>query len=120
MIPGRIAQDAKAMRTLAEWLGEGGLPVMREQAALRAKTCMECPHNWTQRVSLEMSVAKVIRDSNKVRSAIGAELDDESRIGTCGICGCYLPLKIWVPLKHLAPKPGEFPDHCWATKEAHP
>lgn len=115
---GRISNDARAIRTLASWLGEGGNPVDIHIAEERARTCISCPHN-TDAKTVERTIGKIIRDSEKVRQAIGARLPDESKLRSCSICGCYLPLKIWVPFKHLSQtQTAVMPAHCWVTRES--
>lgn len=114
---GRISNDARAIRTLAAWLGDGGTPVGASLALVRAETCASCPHNRDAK-TVERTIGKLIRDSEKVRLSIGASLPGESALKTCEVCGCYLPLKIWVPLKHLSQtQTVVMPANCWVTKE---
>jgi len=115
---GRLSNDARAIRTLAAWLGDGGAPVGASLALVRAETCTSCPHNKDAK-TVERTIGKLIRDSEKVRLAIGASLPGESALKTCEICNCYLPLKIWVPFKHLSQTQiPDMPPHCWVTKES--
>jgi hypothetical protein len=115
-LPTRILNDARAIRTLASWVGAGNVPVPAEQAAARANVCRQCPHNLEQH-TIERDIGRILRDSEKVRKAIGAVVPDESNLKTCGLCNCYLPLKIWVPLRHLPTDGPEFPAHCWIASE---
>jgi hypothetical protein len=111
----RIATDAKAVRALSAWLGAGGKPADHDTAAARMTTCFTCPHNIDKK-TVERAIGKVIRDSERVRHAIGAILPGESALKTCDVCNCHLPLKIWIPLEHLSAK--GMPEHCWVAKES--
>jgi hypothetical protein len=42
-------------------------------------------------------------------------LHGEGLAGTCDVCGCYLKLKVWVPLNYLGDT--EMPDKCWISHE---
>ena len=111
----RIASDAKAIRALSAWIGAGGRPVDSDLAFERMTTCFTCPHNIDKK-TVERNIGKLIRDSERVRHAIGAVLPGESALKTCGICNCHLPLKIWIPLEHIGAE--GMPAHCWVTTES--
>jgi ADP-heptose:LPS heptosyltransferase len=114
----RIKQDANALVILTDWLGKRGEAAPKELAQARADVCKTCPFN--QRGGrLEAAVARTILEQETVRSKIGAEVDGENNLKTCQKCGCYLKLKVWVPMRHLRPRSrlADFPAHCWMRTE---
>lgn len=112
----RVRQDAVAAKTLTEWLGAGGEPVAPALAERRAAICAQCPQNIIRRKRLETSIAEAIRQQETVRSKIDLRTSNDQNLHTCQSCGCHLKLKVWVPLKHLAP--ADFPGHCWFVSES--
>lgn len=115
----RIKADANAARILTEWIGSGGDPVPKDVAYARAETCIACPHNQPGAV-LESSVAEAIREQDALRRGHRLTLSNEGHLKSCNRCGCYLKLKVWIPMQQLAPrtKMSEFPPNCWLPKEA--
>ena len=111
----RVRQDAVAAKTLAEWIGDGGDPVSPALAERRAAICAQCPQNIIRRKKLETTIAEAIRQQESVRSQIDLRTSNDLNLNTCQSCGCHLKLKVWVPLKHLAP--AEFPPKCWYVME---
>jgi ADP-heptose:LPS heptosyltransferase len=114
----RIKQDANALAILTDWLGKRGETAPKELAQARADVCKACPFNQ-HGGRLEAAVAATILEQETVRSKIGAEVDGENRLKTCQKCGCYLKLKVWVPMRHLKPRSriADFPAHCWMQTE---
>lgn len=119
-----IKQTAEGIQTIKDWLGEGGNTVSRERAESRADICRHCPANirgtwWTRTTG---GIADVIRQHLEAKNSEQLSVRDEHELGTCGICLCNLPLKIWVPTdtiqNHTDERLGEkFPDYCWQKKE---
>ena len=109
----RVRQDVKGLELLTQWLGQGGLPVSEVEANRRADICIECPYN-VKGHKTEAWVATQIKKLNDFR---GQQLaaTRESELHTCSVCGCYLPLKIWVPSKSIEEHTdvSKFPPHCW-------
>lgn len=89
-------RDFRSFRlTMVEWLGEGGKPVEKSVADSRAKMCMGCKFNgWS-------SEWNGIDRQIKAKEKAGIKNPDESKIGVCLLCRCWLPLKIHVPHKHI-------------------
>jgi GT2 family glycosyltransferase/ADP-heptose:LPS heptosyltransferase len=113
----RVRRDIKALAILIEWLGSGGVPVTFELANERAKTCSQCPKNGPVTKSIENTTAEAIRRHEAVRNATQLRTNYDTRIHNCGVCQCYLKLKVWVPLDHLKDDPGIFPENCWIPRE---
>lgn len=115
----RIKSDANAARILTEWIGSGGDPVSKDVAARRAETCVACPHNQPG-AAVEARVAEVIREQDALRRGHKLTVPNEGKLNSCNICGCYLKLKVWVPMKHLAPRTRmrDFPETCWLPIES--
>ena len=116
----RLKQDVRGARTLAAWVGEGGSPVNRALAEQRARICMGCPANQPMRRQLEASIATAIREQEEIRSQIDLRLPREESLHHCKACGCYLKLKVWVPMRHILAhsSPSEFPSNCWIQRES--
>jgi GT2 family glycosyltransferase/ADP-heptose:LPS heptosyltransferase len=115
----RLKADTNAARILTEWIGSGGDPVSKDLAYRRAETCIACPHNQPGKV-LESGIAEAIREQDGLRRGHRLTLSNEGKLKSCDICGCYLKLKVWVPMKHLSPRTrmADFPAHCWLPVEA--
>ncbi|MCX6421052.1 MAG: hypothetical protein NT180_01605 [Actinobacteria bacterium] len=112
----RLRQTAQGARILAEWLGDGGTPVDRRQAQDRIDTCNRCIHNKpTDARSITKTVAEAILEQEQARNDLAMFLQGEGLAGTCDVCGCYLKLKVWVPLSYLGKT--EMPDNCWISQE---
>ncbi len=116
---------------LKDWLGDGMSPVSQTQADQRAETCLignsgkECPHlrgaKWWEEHSKE-PIAEAIKShlEAKHEMKLSTALDKHPRL--CDICGCCMPTKAWVPIKHIAAHtPDEmvkrFPAYCFQRIE---
>jgi hypothetical protein len=120
-----IKADAKGSLILHDWLGAGGAAVAQEQAEGRAQTCAEClqnvPGRWWEH-AFKNKIADAIKEQIEIRNKLVLFTDHDSRLGTCGICSCNLPLKVFVPIHHIQAHTStaellKFPDHCWIKKE---
>lgn len=112
----KFRQTAQGARILAEWLGDGGTPVDRQTAQNRIDTCNRCLHNKpTDARSVTKTVAEVILEQEQARNEMVMFLHGEGLAGTCDVCGCYLKLKVWVPLNYLGDT--VMPDNCWISRE---
>lgn len=112
----RVKNTAQGVRILSEWLGDGGTPVDRSVAQHRLDACLHCLHNKpTKPDSIEKAVAEVIIEQEQTRHDMAMILQGEANAGTCEVCGCYLKLKVWVPLSYLGDR--EMPDKCWISQE---
>jgi len=112
----RVRNTAQGVRILSEWLGDGGTPVDQSLAQQRLNTCLHCLHNKpTNPNSIEKAVGEVIIEQEELRHDMAMILQGESNAGTCEVCGCYLKLKVWVPLSYLGDR--KMPDICWISQE---
>lgn len=116
-----IGRDVTGAAILAEWLGAKGEPVTAHLAEKRAKICLNCPKNkpgnWWDR-NVKDPIANAIRRHVGVKNKLGLTVEREALLGTCKVCGCNLPLAVWVPVVHiLHQSPPEelakFPGWCW-------
>lgn len=125
-----IRNDVTGAAVLADWLGDGLNPVDQKVADARAAVCLtgngggECPHlkspNWwdNQKGNIAFAIKEQLEAKSKMKLA--TELDATPRM--CSICGCCMPLKAWVPIKHVAAHTSEdlvkkFVPWCWQRIE---
>lgn len=110
---------------LREWLGEGGMPVLQEQAQARLNVCVNCRKNergnWWD-IHFKDPIAMRIRQHLEAKHQLNMHLENEEHTGMCGVCGCCIRLKAWTPLQHINDNLSkederEFPDYCWILKE---
>jgi hypothetical protein len=119
-----VAGDISGAMALADWLGSNQVPVTLDHAEVRAKTCLNCPHNiepnWWDRVK-EVAAHWIQRElEEKHKLQLNTRLDDQLHM--CAVCGCCLKLKIWVPperIRQAAPpeKLHQTPFYCFMRKE---
>lgn len=111
-----LKQAQQLYRVRASWLGEGGQP--SPNAQLRANQCLGCPHNQPKGFEelFKGVVASMVKKQITLKEQLQATVDGEDRLHVCSLCGCYLPLKVHVPL-HIArentPDWGSYPGYCW-------
>lgn len=110
----RMRQTAAGAAALAGWIGEGAHPVAPELAQQRASICAKCPQNVRRR-KVENQIAEGIRIGEEARSNLLLRTPHDHELKVCESCGCYLPLKVWVPLQNQTK--ADFPENCWVRKE---
>ena len=97
----------------------GGV-VEKSLAEDRAQACLQCPYN------LSLAGCEGCNGvSNVIFSMLGAtrRVKIITQLKSCGICGCSLKAKIWVPkdvlekTSHIQNTKGEFPAWCWVEKD---
>jgi len=119
-----IRNTAEGAAVLKDWLGEGGVPVSQELAERRAMTCTCCPMNvaprWWEKARNRVARAMVRQLAVKNSANISTSLDENLHV--CKKCGCCLPAKVHVPIKHVAdhtrPETLEqMPSFCWVRNE---
>lgn len=118
----RIRADVNGARILADWLGDGAKPLLPNEAYYRVTVCEMCPQNKPGH-TFEENAAKAIKEQIGMAAEFGIHAiatPGHPDLHTCAVCNCYLPLKVWVPWKHLKnfTDPAKFPQNCWIPKEA--
>lgn len=111
--------------TLVDWLGEGAVPVAKEQAEKRAAICAECPQNgkgdW---LSIFTKPAQaIIQAQLSMRKDLDLSTASDEVLGVCNACKCPLKLKVHVPLTHIAAHMNDevrakLDGKCWITAES--
>lgn len=123
-----IKADAKGAAILHDWLGAGGNIVPHEISEDRAATCAACPQNvsgrWWEH-AVKNPVADAIKTQLEIRNKLVLSTDHDSELGTCHVCKCNLPLKVFVPTHHISAHTTQeqlesLPDNCWVKKEILP
>ena len=116
----RAKKTAAGVKCMREWLGNGAIPVAQEEAECRTNICAGCPKNdkgnWWDMVT--GAVAEAIKSQLQTKENLRLSTSKETEIGTCSVCYCHLPLKVWVPMEHIKKYTdeetlAEFPSNCW-------
>lgn len=125
-----IKNTISGAAALADWLGAGGSPVDPMVANFRAQRCLtgnngapcdlNVQPNWWDRVKSE--IARWIRAELELKNRMALKVDGEDKLHMCKNCGCALPLKVWVPTRHIrdhtdAEKLKTYPEWCWIKRE---
>jgi hypothetical protein len=125
-----IANNATGLRVIHDWLGDGLQPVSQETANRRSFSCLEgndgkeCPHlhapRWWETYKTPIADAIKRQLEKKADMKLTSRMDEHPR--NCGVCGCCMPLKVWVPTKHIAAHTSDetvkkFPAYCFQRIE---
>lgn len=125
-----LANDARGLLLLKDWLGDGGAPVAQEKSNHRASICCggnmgtPCPNNvepnWWNKVKSAIADAICDELSLKHRFSIKTPYDDSLHM--CKSCGCCLKLKVHTPIEHIKAHTPEaamdgMPPYCWIKRE---
>lgn len=114
---------AGGARALADWIGEGGVPVPPAEAEARAGICATCPKNgkgsWTR--FFTEPAANVIRRQMAIRNDMALSTSFDDQLGVCTACDCPLTLKVHVGMKHIlahtSPEgKAQLDPRCWILK----
>lgn len=97
---------------IAKWWNSKEL-VSEEEMNRRAKICEECPMRMSAS-GCAMCLSTAERMFSKVHVPSKHDFKKERY---CGICGCLLPFKLWIPKKFLWKMGAFYPDICWMTQE---
>lgn len=119
-----VRKTAAGAAILKEWVGAGLTPVDSSLANGRALICSACPKNtpgnWWAKATGAVASAIRIQMQFKNNIAITTPLDD--KLGTCVVCLCNLPLKVWCPTDLVRNHTTEeqlalMPHVCWIKQE---
>lgn len=124
-ILGRIRSIARGAATLADWIGDGAVPVSPFVADRRGAICAGCPMNRPADDFADVvtgSIAEAISAQTIVKNAAGLASAHEDKLGFCDACGCPLRLKVWVPLHTIKARTEQetmdaFHPACWIRNE---
>jgi hypothetical protein len=115
---GYTVSDVKAFLKAVEGTIKSGGVVDQETAEERTNICMKCPYN--QKLPGCEGCSGI---ANLVFSVIGGrKTKNMGELKQCGVCGCSLRAKVWVPqetIKQTAQiqnNSADFPDWCWVRK----
>lgn len=103
----------------SSWLGDGGEPVSIELAEKRTQICSTCPFNNPSRPIWE-ALTSTISKQLRLKMDMNLHVRGESNVHICDKCGCYLPLKVLVPIKHVIDTTDmhDLPCWCWCSSES--
>ena len=115
---GYTIRDVKAfIKSVEGTITQGGV-VDQDTAEERTNTCMRCPYN-TNLPGCEGCSGV----ANIVFRVIGArKTKNLGYLKQCGVCGCSLKAKVWVPQEtikataQIQENMNDFPDWCWVRK----
>lgn len=118
-----LKRAAQGAAVVLDWLGSGAQPVEQELAERRAAICVACPKNvapsWFSEGPGQL-IKAAVESWRKITGKVDFEFKNSQgeKLKSCDVCKCVLPLKIYVPLKHIVEntKPevmAEFPNFCW-------
>jgi uncharacterized protein (UPF0218 family) len=105
----RISQAMDGSAILKDWLGDGGIPVPKEQSQARADICSgrltanPCPFNVAGFAPIE-AVAEAIKQQTEEKNKLNLRVEGEENLKSCDLCWCPLPLKVHVPMSYIVSK----------------
>jgi len=111
MMKGFVA--AVVATTTTKILGED-THVSQAEADRRASVCKGCRHN----AIVDCAGCQGIHMLAHPFTA-GRELREQSFLGGCTVCGCWLRAKIWASaalLRRIGDDAHEYPDKCWCKE----
>lgn len=121
-----VRKTAIGVGALKDWIGDGLKPVDRTTAENRAVICVNCPHNtddpnWIQK--LDAAAAKLTMGLIEAKNKMQLLTGQDSKLGTCAVCDCYLRLKVWSPSDIVqkntpADIREKLPSFCWVKTES--
>ena len=102
-VAGHLGKTASGIKLLTQWLGDGLNPVPRQLAEKRALICATCPQNQEGNLWQRMDAlaAHELRSLISAKKNMKLETPKDYALKTCQACDCWLPLKVWSPLKHI-------------------
>lgn len=124
-----IKGDIEGVSLLLDWLGNSdGQAVPAQLAEWRASVCtagnlgqpcrFNTAPNWWH--TIKSAIAETIRKELALKHQLSYRTSRDSSLHMCKVCGCCLPLKVHVPIRHIkehTPDSLEFPAYCWIKRE---
>lgn len=106
------------------WVGAGKPLVDQAQANSRAETCVSCHNNVNVDQAVKIGccgrgMTNVLNDFTK-RIIQTRSTPFDNRIKSCALCGCYLKMKVWVPIEAMGitkEDSNAYPTFCFIKKE---
>jgi hypothetical protein len=114
-----IGDIVRFMYAALNFLKAGGRIVSPELAEQRSATCATCPMR-TGRVHGCWgcaSLAPLLRQAGNL-AGLKLHTSNDKSINYCGACGCYLKLKVWLPIDAYRDDGVDYPDNCWVKRES--
>lgn len=99
--------------------------VDQNTANIRASICIGCHNNLPTKEIKKGGCSSCNKMGgivlNSIRSKIikGNKTTSDSKLLSCGLCGCDLRIKVWIPLEVLGQTKEEanaWPSFCWRKK----
>lgn len=108
--------------------GFGKEPPSQEVAQARANACLtgmdgqKCRYNYLGGWIVNTNVAMAIHKMRELKNQMKLEVQNEQKLGTCEICKCVLPLKVWYDFETIFSHTTDetflkFPPWCWMKQE---
>lgn len=97
---GSASKLVVGISVLKDWLGDGLVPVDREEAEHRAAICVRCPNN-VPGTPLVDAAAETFRRLVEAKNGMKLVTAHDEKLETCSACSCRLALKVWAQLKHI-------------------
>jgi hypothetical protein len=94
--------------TVRKWVASGGKWESAEEARRRAEICLQCPHH--QYVSC-FGCRGILKEIAEVLGKPESEVD--TRLQGCGLCGCQLSVKVYMPKDTVTDPSIPWPEQCW-------
>jgi len=99
------------------WLGDGAI-ASQSMAQRRADTCLACSKHVEKPLQelLTSAVANMVHSQLELKNQLEMRVEGEAKLHTCGMCECWMPLKVWLTLeraREVSPDWLHFPDNCW-------
>lgn len=120
-----VGKTAAGIRLVVDWLGSGLVPVPRAEAEQRAAICVTCPQNQTGDLwqRLDAKAADGLKRLLSIKADMTLATTLDGKLKTCVACDCHLPLKVFVPMKHILDNTtpevmANLDPRCWILKGA--
>lgn len=114
-----IGDIVRFMQAALRFLQAGGKTVPAGLAEQRAATCAACPMKKS-RVHGCWGCASLAPMLMQAGNMAGLKLHttNDKSINYCGACGCYLKLKVHLPIDAYKDDGVDYPENCWVRKES--